>query len=80
MKDRLLHNWNFARGLRAVLALVFLAAGIANQEPVAYAAAAFFGIQAAFNIGCCGAACAPRPERNASSGPASTEITYEEIR
>lgn len=80
MKERLLHNWDFARGLRAVLALVFLATAIANSEPVAYAAAAFFGLQAVFNIGCCGVACAPGPERNASSKPTSTEITYEEIR
>jgi hypothetical protein len=80
MKELLLRNWDFARGLRAGLALVFLAAAIANQEPVAYAAAAFFGMQAVFNIGCCGATCAPGPEHNTSSKPTSTEITYEEIR
>lgn len=80
MKERLLHNWDFARGLRVVLALVFLAAAIANQEPIAYTAAAFFGMQAVFNIGCCGAACTPVPERSASSEPAGAKITYEEIR
>jgi len=80
MKERLLHNWDFARGLRAVLALVFLAAAISNREPVAYAAAAFFGMQAVFNIGCCGAACVSAPERNAVKAPTSEEITYEEIR
>ncbi|MBK9177203.1 MAG: hypothetical protein IPM46_12895 [Flavobacteriales bacterium] len=80
MRDRLLRNWDFQRALRLVFALVFLAAAITNQEPVAYAAAAFFGMQAVFNIGCCGAACAPRTERSATKGPARKEITYEEIR
>lgn len=79
MKERLLHNWDFARGLRLVFAVVFLFAGIANQEPVAYAAAVFFGMQAVFNIGCCGAACASGPQRKAATIP-NEEVTYEEIR
>ncbi len=80
MKERLLRNWDLARGLRLVLAVGFLAAGIANHEPVAYTAAAFFGMQAVFNIGCCGAACTPGPVSCTAKGPAIKEITYEEIR
>jgi hypothetical protein len=80
MKERLLGNWDLARGLRAVLALVFLAAAISNQEPVAFAAAAFFGMQAVFNIGCCGVACSPAPDRNTANAPVTEDITYTEIR
>lgn len=80
MKERLLRNWDFARGLRLVFAVIFLAAGIANNESVAYAAAAIFGVQAQLNIGCCGASCAPKQERNTADVPARTEFTYEEIR
>jgi undecaprenyl pyrophosphate phosphatase UppP len=80
MRDRLLRDWDFTRALRLVFALVFLAAAITNQEPVAYAAAAFFGMQAVFNIGCCGAACAPGSNRSGTNNAAPAEITYEEIR
>ncbi|MFZ1685947.1 MAG: hypothetical protein WAU70_00880 [Flavobacteriales bacterium] len=80
MKERLLHGWNFLRLLRALFAVVFLIAGIQGHEPVAYFAAAFFGVQAIFNIGCCGVqACAPRGTDAVGTKNTAREITYEEV-
>ncbi len=80
MKERLLSGWTFMRMVRAAFAVMFLIAAFTRQEPVAWFAAAFFGLQAVFNIGCCGVdAC--QPVRNAR--PASElerPVTYEEIR
>jgi len=76
--NTLLHNWNFARGLRLVISLVFLAAGVSKGDTVAYVAAAFFGIQAILNVGCGGMLCAPastRPEPEVNV----TAVTYEEV-
>ncbi len=80
MKDRLLHGWDVMRFLRAAFAVIFLFAAITRHEPVAWFAAAFFGLQAFFNVGCCGsAACQPvrskRPARELDE-----PVTYEEIR
>ncbi|QQR86696.1 MAG: hypothetical protein IPJ76_00290 [Flavobacteriales bacterium] len=76
-KERLLTGWNGARWLRLVFALVFLAAGLKDHEPMAYIAAVFFGVQAVFNVGCCGiGACAPaRSSTKADPG----NITYERL-
>ncbi|MBK8340110.1 MAG: hypothetical protein IPK99_09040 [Flavobacteriales bacterium] len=68
MRKRLLTDWHAMRWMRLAFAIVFVFAGIAQHEPVAYSAAAFFGIQALLNVGCCGAACAtPRRPRRAST-------------
>lgn len=68
------------RILRAVFALMFLFAAISRHEPVAWFAAAFFGAQAVFNIGCCGVeGC--QPVRTARTAPElEGPVTYEEIR
>lgn len=80
MKERILHGWNMQRLLRALFAVIFLIAGIQVHEPVAYFAAAFFGVQAIFNIGCCGVqACAPRGTDTAVTRDAPREITYDEV-
>ena len=53
-------------------------AAITRQEPIAWIAAAFFGMQAIFNVGCCGVdTCQPdRSPRAACSS--DTQVTYEE--
>jgi len=80
MKERLLTNWDAMRWMRLVFAIVFLFAGITRHEPIAYAAAAFFGLQALLNIGCCGTACAPQRKNAApTTDRATTEISYEEV-
>ncbi|MBP6574340.1 MAG: hypothetical protein KA230_07815 [Flavobacteriales bacterium] len=74
-------NWDATRWLRLVLAIIFLIAGISQQEPVAYVAAAFFGVQALFNVGCCGASCASThtPDPRTTNIP-TREVIYEEVK
>jgi hypothetical protein len=82
MRTRLLTDWHAMRWLRLAFAIVFLIAGIAQHEPVGYAAAAFFGFQALLNVGCCGAACAPQRSRTGEvvGQPAAADVSYEEIK
>jgi hypothetical protein len=80
MKDRILTGWSAQRWLRLVFAVVFLVAGISGREPVAYVAAAFFGLQALLNVGCCGVStCAPRVNEVATLKDAPQDVVYEEI-
>ena len=74
----ILRNWDAPRVFRAALALIFLVAGLAEHEPMALALSAVLGLQAAFNVGCCGAACA-RPDTNAQA-ESRMEVEYEEIK
>lgn len=74
----LFRNWNAARVLRLVLAGSFLAAGISEGELLAYIAAAVFGVQAIFNVGCCGTSCAT-PRTNRKSVGVVQEVDYEEV-
>lgn len=80
MKDRLLRDWSFARVLRAAFAAMFLAAAITRHEPIAWFAAAFFGMQAVFNIGCCGIGTCQPGTRTTSAPDLNAPVTYEEIR
>lgn len=73
-------QWDLVRGIRLVLAVIFLAAGIVSRDGFAFAAAFVLGAQAVLNIGCCGAV--PCQSGNAVS-PASElnkAVTYEEIK
>ncbi|MBK7382392.1 MAG: hypothetical protein IPI81_03520 [Flavobacteriales bacterium] len=80
IKDRILRGWHAMRVLRAVFAVIFVFAAISSNEPVAWFAAAFFGIQAVFNIGCCGVdECQPSPSRRTNE-TGTEPIVYEEIR
>lgn len=80
IKDRILLGWQAMRVLRAVFAVTFVFAAISSNEPVAWFAAAFFGIQALFNVGCCGAdACQASLKREPASIP-TEPVMYEEIR
>jgi hypothetical protein len=79
MKERILHNWHATRWLQLAASLMFLFAGLSRNDGVALFASAFFGIQAIFNVGCCGmAACAPR-SRPMNTGQAPQDIHFEEI-
>lgn len=74
----LLRNWNFARVLRLVLAGAFLGAAISSGEWVAYVVAVVFGLQAIFNMGCCGSSCAA-PRVNRKPGNVVQGTDYEEV-
>lgn len=59
------------RWLRLLAAIAFLGQGLASGDAVAYWAAAFFGVQAMLNIGCCAVG-------SCSTTPARKEVpTYE---
>ncbi len=73
----LLKNVDVARIIRAALAMVFLVAGLVEHEPMALLLSAVLGLQAVFNLGCCGPTCV-RP-RDTLTKSANTEITYEKI-
>ena len=78
--DRILKGWHAMRVLQAVIAVVFLFAAITRNEPVAWFAAIFFGVQALFNVGCCGmGSCSTSATRVTTPLP-SEPIVYEEIR
>ena len=50
------------------------------HEPIALFAAVFFGVQAVFNVGCCGVSTC-QPGTNATTAPdLNTPVNYEEIR
>lgn len=75
---KLLANWPAARLLRLVLAVLFAGAALREGEPIAWVAAALLGVQAVFNMGCCGTACAAPPV-NRKGRQAVDEIHYEEV-
>jgi hypothetical protein len=79
----LLQNWPMPRILRLAFAVVFLAAGLSRGDTLAYFIAAVFGIQAVFNIGCCGATCAPSTATSQASDVAVSaikDVTFEEVK
>ncbi|MBX2981786.1 MAG: hypothetical protein WBB32_14600 [Flavobacteriales bacterium] len=78
MRD-LLQNWNFPRVLRLVLAGAFLGAGISSGEWLPYVAAGILGMQAIFNVGCCGAACAVPPVNRKANGLVQ-EVDHVEVK
>lgn len=80
MREGILRNWTFMRVLRSGFALTFLAAAITRHEPIAWFAAAFFGVQAMFNVGCCGTGtCRTGNTDRTTPGPNAT-VSYEEIK
>lgn len=76
MMSALLASWGWMRWIRLGLALAFLMAGVQNGDPVAYMAAAFFGVQAIFNLGCCGATC--RTDSRTAKPGTGTNVVCEE--
>ncbi len=79
MMERLLTNWDAMRWLRLVIAMLFLFAGISRSDPFAYAAALFFGFQALWNVGCCGAACAPT-QNSTDLKDEVRDVSFEEVK
>lgn len=65
------------RWVRGGLALLFLTAGLVQHEPVALLIGAGLGLQALFNVGCCGATCVPPTRPDARS--ATNEVVREEL-
>lgn len=77
---RVTSGWHPMRWVQLVLAIVFLFNGVVRGEGIALAAAAFFGIQALFNVGCCamgGCATSAAPR---TATKVTEDITCEEVK
>lgn len=74
----LFHNLGTVRWIRLGLAVALLMAGITSGDAVAYAASAFFGLQAVLNFGCCAAACTT--DSAAAKPVDGANIAYEEVK
>lgn len=74
----LFRNWGTVRWIRMGLAVALLMAGLTSGDAVAYAASAFFALQALFNFGCCGAACTT--DSAAAKPVDGANIVYEEVK
>ncbi|HMN05041.1 MAG TPA: hypothetical protein PKD45_04880 [Flavobacteriales bacterium] len=74
----MLKNWTAARWLRLVLAVVFLAAGTMEHEPMAWIAGGILGLQAVLGICCMGPSCATTTP-NKGSAPDVQQVNYEEV-
>lgn len=62
---RWLTGWDFARIFRTILAAALTIAYFSTKEEMYLVGAIFLGVQAIFNIGCAGGACASNiPQRN----------------
>ncbi len=69
------------RWLRLGIAIVFFSAYFQQGETVALFAGLFFGVQAIFNTGCGGGACATGPVNyDKKSVQDVKEIEYEEVK
>lgn len=76
----LLQNWHFMRIFRAAIAVfAFFEAG-RTGDALMYAAGGILGLQAIFNVGCCGAAGCATPSRKSVGQNTGDEVTYEEVR
>lgn len=75
----LLTGWNFMRGLRLVLGVIFLMQAIELRDIITGLIATFFLFQAITNTGCCGSnGCAvPKNKTNIED---IQDVTFEEVK
>ncbi len=77
MKDAILKNWTFSRGLRLIIGLAIIVQALVSKDTMFGVAGLLFISMAVFNIGCCGAGgCATAPKKTDKN---SKDITYEEV-
>jgi hypothetical protein len=78
--SRVLTGWHPMRWVQLVLAAVFLTNGVMRGEGIALAAAAFFGIQALFNVGCCAMGSCATGAAPRTPHKVNEDISYEEVK
>lgn len=77
-KYTLLNGWNLVRILRLTLAVFALIAAFSQKDPMMGMIGSVFGIQAIFNVGCCGLnGCEIKENRFHKE---EKEIVYEKIK
>jgi hypothetical protein len=75
----LLTGWNFMRGLRLVLGVIFLMQAIEMRDIITGFIATFFLFQALTNTGCCGSnGCAVPVNKNKLDD--IQDVTFEEVK
>jgi hypothetical protein len=76
----MMYNWDFMRLLRAGLAVWAIWQAFGTGEWILLLPGGILGLQAIFNVGCCGSAgCAAPPARNQTES--GTEgVVYEEVK
>ena len=75
----LLTGWNFMRGLRLVLGVIFLMQAIEMRDIITGLIATFFLFQAVTNTGCCGTNGCAVPV-NKTKVDDIQDITFEEVK
>lgn len=75
----LLTGWNFMRGLRLVLGVIFLMQAIEMRDIITGLIATFFLYQAVTNTGCCGTAGCAVP-MNKTNIDDVQDVDFEEIK
>ena len=76
----MLFNWNFMRLLRAGLAAWAIWQAFATGELIFLLPGGILGLQAIFNIGCCGSAGCYAPPANGQPEGANEVVAYEEVK
>ena len=72
-------GWNFMRGLRLVLGVIFLMQAIEMRDIITSLIATFFLFQAATNTGCCGSNGCAVPI-NKTKVDDMQDVTFEEVK
>lgn len=76
----LLSNWHFMRILRAAVAIWAISEYFSTNDFFLLTVGGFFGLQAIFDVGCCGASgCATAPNTRKQE-ISSQEIDFEEVK
>ena len=79
----LFQNWHFMRLLRAGIAIWATVEAFRTTQWLLLLPAGIFAVQAIFDIGCCGTAGCAAPQQKQfgkTSGPATEEVAYEEVK
>jgi hypothetical protein len=78
----ILQNWNFARILRAALAIWIITEAARTGEWMFLIPGGLFALQAILNVGCCGSAgCAATPNAfNHENGSVRETVIFEEVK
>jgi hypothetical protein len=75
----MLASWNWIRIIRLIFGGIGLAQGIVTHNTILSAIGVLLLFQGAFNVGCCGTACAIPTKKNSSPKKSNGEVEFEEV-
>lgn len=73
-------SWNWIRIIRLVFGGIALAQGIVTHNNILSAIGVLLLFQGAFNVGCCGSACAIPQKKSTSPKKSIEEVEFEEVK